>query len=814
MKPSPKLINTLWVLSAVGFVVAPWFRNRQYLRDLFDYGLMMVAAGRINSGQSSYVDFTTTTQLGSFLANAWSERIFGPTYQSLTLGNLIFTVAALLLLIFLFRRVFSMPVSALFAAGIVVGSAGQHTIIWYNSIGVVALAAACLASALAPVWKRTDWQLNLIVGVFLLLGGINKLNFHAIALAVVIGWAMRAGLLGRESMGRVAVTISGALLTGIILPVVVELMITGATLTQWFHNVVVLPLSVRSEYFSHILSWDFYTRPMHDYYGPVLQPVGAISVIWTLLIWASSINNRETRDRWIMLGASIILMGGIAGLLATNHEIVYLSLAAGIALILALWVGFEVASPPSIKVGLLIAPCMVFSIWMFSSAWQGQRSLFGHERASREEYIEFDPDESRFGYFQKTKFPPTIVKSFRRLEELMPPANTNGEYPIFFGTGVESLERIWPNPQIPGMPLAFVALNTTPTQISALERAYDHPAELFHFARVAAWAGHQPPGLEFLETFNAEDLEAGVLSVRRLDNVPKLGPMVSNDSIGAVNLYGGNMDPQLIEMTEWMWPFRTDGRVPFIGTRHRRGSFIFTKPTRRVTGTYLVKRKFNTPLDQELVVQFNISNGAVSEYADGAKFLEDTLVLPPGQRSISRDFDLDTQGTTSRYVVSVPPESDNLVEAGFTIPTIVHSGTPQVFAPSLRSPQLSETTNEATLAERIFPEDWKSQFNIVARGISADAPKGLLSSGSEIWLRADRPLRELTGRLTVTQRDHPHLTPTVRIVWYKSGRIQILHQVDFISPQDTMDFKAWPAEDGGWYGILADPWGHSTRVDL
>lgn len=814
MKPPPKLINTLCVLCAVGFVVAPWFRNRQYLRDLFDYGLMIVAAGRINSGQSAYVDFTTTTQLGSFLANAWSERIFGPTYQSLTLGNLIFTVAALLLLIFLFRRVFSMPLSALFAAGIVIGSAGQHTIIWYNSIGVVALAAACLASALAPVWKRADWQLNWIVGVCLLLGGINKLNFHAIALAVVIGWALRAGVLGRESIRRVTVTIIVVLFAGIILPVAVELMVTGATLTQWFHNVVILPLSVRSEYFSHILSWNFYTRPMHDYYGPVLQPVGAIFVIWTLLIWTVSLKDRAARDRWIMFGASIILIGGIAGLLATNHEIVYVSLAAGIALILAFWVGFEVAPCTKLKAGLLFAPCVVFTIWMFSSAWQGQRSLFGHEEASREAYTEFDSAEPRFTYFQNTRLPPSFVESFRRLEGLMPPLNANDKFPIFFGTGVESLERIWPTPQISGMPLAFVALNTTSAQISALERAYDHPAEFSHFVRVTAWSGHQPSGLEFLETFNAEELEAGILSVRRLDNVPKLGPMVANDSIGASNLYGGNMDPQLIEMTEWMWPFRSDDHTPFIGTRQRRGSFIFKKPTRRVTGTYLVKRKFNTPLDQELAVQFNISNGSVSEYSDGAIFLQDTLVLPSGQRSVSRDFDLDTRGENSRFVVSVPPESDNLVEAGFTIPTITHSGTPQVFAPILRTSQLPETTNEATLAERIFPEDWKSQFNIVARGTSADASNGVLSSGSEIWLRADQPLRELKGRLTVTHRDHPHLTPTVRIVWYKSGRIQILHQVDFISPQDTMDFKAWPAEDGGWYGILADAWGHSTRVDL
>ncbi len=397
----------------------------------------------------------------------------------------------------------------------------------------------------------------------------------------------------------------------------------------------------------------------------------------------------------------------------------------------------------------------------------------------------------------------------------MPPPNATGEYPIFFGTEVESLERIWPNHKIPGMPLAFVALNTTPSQISALERAYDHPATLFYFVRVAAWAGHQPPGLEFLETFNTKNLEIGViLSVCRLNNVPKLGPMVSNDSIGATNLYGGNMAPQLIEMTEWMWPFRSDDGTPFIGTRHRRGSFIFKIPTRRVTGTYLVKRKYNTPLDQEFAVKFNISNGTLSEYADGAKFMEDTLILPAGQRVVSRDFDLDIQGKHSRFVVSVPPESDNLVEAGFTIPTITHSGTPQLSAPILRKPQLPRATDEAAIAERILPADWKSQFDIVALGTSEAPSKGLLSSGSEIWLRADRPLREFKGRLTVTNQDHPQLIPAVRIVWYKSGRIQILHQVDFVTPLDTMEFKGWPAENDGWYGILADSWGHATRVDL
>lgn len=65
----------------------PWWRNHGYLRDLYDYGLVIAANGHLNLGERPYVDFTTPIQAG-FLGLSWMfERLGGGTYGGLTLGG-------------------------------------------------------------------------------------------------------------------------------------------------------------------------------------------------------------------------------------------------------------------------------------------------------------------------------------------------------------------------------------------------------------------------------------------------------------------------------------------------------------------------------------------------------------------------------------------------------------------------------------------------------------------------------------------------------------------------------------------------------
>ena len=46
------------------FALLPWLHNHGYLRDLYDYGIVIAADARIDAGQRPYRDFTTPIQAG------------------------------------------------------------------------------------------------------------------------------------------------------------------------------------------------------------------------------------------------------------------------------------------------------------------------------------------------------------------------------------------------------------------------------------------------------------------------------------------------------------------------------------------------------------------------------------------------------------------------------------------------------------------------------------------------------------------------------------------------------------------------------
>ncbi len=56
----------LWLLlvAAVGVALLPWWRNHSYLRDLYDYGVVLEANGRLALGERPYVNFKSPMQAG------------------------------------------------------------------------------------------------------------------------------------------------------------------------------------------------------------------------------------------------------------------------------------------------------------------------------------------------------------------------------------------------------------------------------------------------------------------------------------------------------------------------------------------------------------------------------------------------------------------------------------------------------------------------------------------------------------------------------------------------------------------------------
>ena len=261
----------LIITAVIGAVVLlwPWWRNHALLLDFCDYGLVMAAAGRMHLGERPYVDFITPIQTLQFLAAGVAERFWGARYLSLTYLNGVFIVASFLGIAALLLKRFGAGFALLIAAAIVTASAGQHTIIWYNAMGVVWLTlAACAAAQLESERRGHILKLLVVLGA-LWVGGMTKVTYQISALAFAGALAIRAGWTKQVSWRTTSLTLLGYLVCGVVAPVVTELIYTGATFTEWMQNVVLLSGRTRTGLLGQMATIQFYLHTPHDYYHPL-----------------------------------------------------------------------------------------------------------------------------------------------------------------------------------------------------------------------------------------------------------------------------------------------------------------------------------------------------------------------------------------------------------------------------------------------------------------------------------------------------------------------------------------------------------------
>lgn len=813
----PDLAGGLTFFVVLGAILAPWWRNRLYLKDFFDYGLMMTASGRINAGEKPFVDFTTPLQSASYWVNAWVERLFGATYASLTLGNGIFIVVSFVLLTAVLRLTVPWVTASLVAGAVVVGSASQHTIIWYNAMGVILLAIVVWGTACVPVLKRENRGTIILICLALIISGTNKINFHAVTLAGALAWTLRAGINRHAPWTDVARTTGLWIVAGVGCPILVELGTSGATWDQWVFNVFVLPFTDRGSNLAELLTLQFYLRPMHDYYGPVIQPVGAILMGWLTVSAVLAWRKRDRLDRVILIGAMLFSVGAIGGLLATNHEIVYISLAAGIVLLIAIWIGFDLMSAHRWRTWALITPTVLLGIVMGHSAWLGQRSQFGHSHLPRDEYVELPADNPVFAYLSGLKIPPALGQSLQELSTLMPEAQADELYRCYYVTGAEFLERLWPNQSMKGMPLLMDSLTFSSEQRTKIQKAFGMPPRYRLLIGMEAWVGSWPAGMDFVRKRSSSAWKIGVFSIHRFNRNPlERGLRPQNDALEATAIFGGNMDPHAISFSDPMWPFELgDGRT-FLGTFNRRGSFIFERPSLRLNGQFVVQRETETaPLhEQDVTVKFAIYDATIPENTTGALIWQETATLPAGEGELVQDYHIDSRGRPVRFVTEIPPEHETGLRAGYLLPRITHSGDAFDRPPQLRLPAASPEFSGKDLAAKVLPPEWAEDTVVLSRGAQIHGDQVHLLSGSELWLKPKRPIREIRGKITFAHPPSHVRSPIVQVVWYRGGRLELLRQGVVHPPDATYHFDAWPAEPDGWYGILLAPHGNSEPLKI
>lgn len=785
------------VLIVALVALLPWWRHHAYLRDFYDYGLVMSGVGRIAGGERPYVDFVTPIQTGTFLFNGWAEKAGGGTFQGMTLGGAALIVLAAIGLAYLFARRWPAWLAVLAAGALVAMSASQHTIVWHNSIGALCVVAVAWMAALAPVARGRQWAWGAAIATLLFVGGINKLNAQLVALAVAAAWALRAAARGEATVGRTAATLALWILAGVVAPVAFELAWTRAPFAVWWHNVVALPFSSRAGDFGQALHAKFYLETHHNYYGALSVPWhGAVGVAVTF--WFGVVAWRAARgwsERFWASAAAVFAFGAGAGLLATNYEIAWVAMAAWLGLIGALWVGFALPARGAAFVLGIVLPAGVLGVAGWESAWRGQRSQFGYSTAPRSEYRDGGAVHEEFAYLRGTRLPPSIAATMNeaRIMRSRVPALLRGK--IFYGPGLEWLERPWPTMHVRGLPLWMHAgTSYGPSEEKLLLDAL-RPDGVFDTILVSEVRDHWTE-----ET--RELLRTGYRKAR-------LGPdwflyrgvpagTVSVDPLGFLSEFGGNVDSSLLRST--MKPLtQSDGRK-FLGTSAGLGTLTLQAACYRVQVEAVIRRR-----DPQAAGPVRLRFGAFAMIGDelherGTFDAE----LPAGEGEKVFVHVIDPGGVPMLFTVNVPPEWAGRIEAGWRAPRSLHT----VDGPD-EPPHLSAATRPVELAEAgmrlaLLPEKAQGMTVFVRAPVGTDANGFVLSPGGEVWLRLRGGFPAITLTAQAAGPLNPAAQPVLRVFYYKGGRLEVLSQ-EAVHSAEPINLRAWSAEADGWIGVLLDP---------
>ncbi|MGY8718777.1 MAG: hypothetical protein ACKVI3_13485 [Verrucomicrobiia bacterium] len=794
--PTNRKLGWWWGFVALLTASLPWWRNHGFIRDFMDYGLVMAGAGRIGDGEAPYVDFVTPIQAGFLYLNRWMEVLGGGTFIGMTYGGLLLIVGGWFGLQHLLKPRVGILGAGAIAWVIIVSPSSQHTIIWHNTLGVFCIALVTWSAAMAPGLSKRSWILHLVMVGGLWLGGMNKVSFHLIAIFGALGFVVRAALLQHIDRRSLAQSITLIILTGVMLPIGTELFITGASFQQWSYNVLQLAGGSRAEYVTELLTWDFYLRPLHDYYGPLVIPqFGLITLILFGGIGCLGWKNRTSLDRAMILVAATGCALCVLLLLATNQEIAYISASAAVCLGTALFLGFGLQLPPRGNTVTLVLITIIFALPAWRSAWLGERVLFGHSASARSEYRILSEEDSAFSYLAGVRIPPESVDSYSVLVDLISPPNAQGQHRVFYGTGVEWLERVWPTEKHPGLPLwMHDGTSYGPSESQLLQRLVNLPSRFNQLVSSVPW-DHWPGQAHVpIDEFAISRFCGSVL---KLYEIPQI---MAEDrlQLKLINTFKTNFEPRLLEFDEYTLLYTDETGRPLFGTTSEPISIKLNWKGSRARAEPILMRGSASP-NAKVRAKFTI------EYeVDGTwhHIWSENLELLPGEETITLQTVFDCRQRELRFRVELDASDYGKGLAGWFPPTLLDSQASPHLPPPLTHNASAVNPETDGIETALLATDW-SPDQIYLRGGKASADGLVLSPGDQVWLRADHPLSALDGELRVDGNTTGKM-PLVRILWYKAGRVQMAWQGTLDGNQPTRPFHAWSAGPEGWFGIIVD----------
>ncbi|WP_415910056.1 hypothetical protein [Oleiharenicola sp. Vm1] len=783
----------LLCLAVTGLMLAPWVRNHRFLRDFYDYGLFINVNARFDEGQRLFVDFTTPAQSATFALNHLAERWGGGSYVGMTWGaaGLIGLVAVTLTL--LLARRWPPVLSCVFVAAIVACSASQHTIIFYNPVGVFAMALVVWSFAVAPLLRREHAGWHALAAAGLVLGGLNKINFHLLSCAMAIGWIAWGAVEQRAPWRRVAASLGFVCGFGLVLPLAIELAWTGADLRTWYYNVVQLPLGARGGRVGLLTDAKVYFATLHDYYGPLRLPQSGLVVLLLPLLAVPAAGLCGGERPWLRWAFALLagLCGALSGaaLLLTNNEIVYLAVAASLVMLAGLWLGFRLpvrGRGPWLALG---APAVFVGVCGWESAWQGQRSQFGHAGEARSSYVQGETIGSEFGYLRGLAIPMSIAGSLGDFAAYRKTLGAEANQ-VFYGPGIEWLERVWPAPKVKGLPLVAAAFESA-KELTLLQREVLAGDRYRHVLVVEAWNSWPLSVQETLmrrftmermgRFFVYHKLRAGVLWAR---------PLAFHENIG------GNVD-SLRLVSNLPMQLLPDGRR-FVGTDRGVGELEIDAPSYRASGVAIVRRIEKGRALAPIKFEAHAVQGA-SRYLRWSRDINlpddaDELVVPTGQ--------LDASGLNLVFTVTVPQSDAGAVVAGWREPQLWNTVESDAPPPLLQEASTAGGGVPVALQTALLPPALRGA---TVFGRETDLRDGAcwLVPGGEVWIK----LPGIVSKIEIEAQaagSPAGTTPQLRVIYYKGGRLEFFHPI-FDKETNLARYTAWSAESGGWLAVLADP---------
>lgn len=468
---------------AIVLLLVLWQQNFNKLGSFYDYSIMTAAAGNLAAGLRPYRDFATVAQPLSLLVARGCEILFGERYLSLAYGNLLLSIGLFLLVWWYSRKAFPWYLALLIAVASPVASTLQHGIVWYNTIGMVILIAITLIGASIVRLGSVTAAGSLAIALLLILGGMNKVNFHVVDLCVVFFY----GLVFWVHKGPVrpvkAAVFLVALCVCAVAPILIETLWTHITISTWVHTIILGPAG-RAHRLRRIATLSFYLKnPSYYYYGALHPAVVGIGLVTYIAIFVAALRSgaQKLTTRLPLIGSplfllaatEVMLLGATCVLVSTNSELqiiigsYFLIGGVAIALICAPFLGDYWERPLRICCSAMAVYFLIF----------GGICCLRHARLSYFELTQFDGEPTAQQlplYLQGVHLSEVgaarlaaIDAAVRRDHSLTPPC---------WGPGLELMSRIYGGVTGPAIPLWYdlgtsVHESSAPALIAAIEHS-------------------------------------------------------------------------------------------------------------------------------------------------------------------------------------------------------------------------------------------------------------------------------------------------------------------------------------------------------